>query len=315
MEGNVMTTEKVEAVHKNAIPYLLRPVLSKGDVSLLHAPHGLGKTAFAYSLCASVVAGNRLFQEKWWTVPPDGNRARKVLYLDFESSRDRIDSRRKTFVTPFLPSAPEEETLCQGNFIVKDLVGDTTNYSLEANHQKIMDMLEDAKKQGNPGQPVDLVVFDTYTRLVCNEDATAWERIRPLMDKIRVTGAAALIVHHANSDGGRRGFMDNFATIVRLSRSGNASASLDESIQVEIQKLRNGNVRIDHEPFQIRFVEHKWTVHEPKRQDALEEFGLIVRSYQQDDYPRDAIAQMMGMSKTILHDKMKEYKAKYNLDA
>ena len=299
----------------DAIPYLLRPVLSKGDVCLLHASHGLGKTAFVYSLCASVVAGNRLFQEKWWTVPRREGEVHKVLYLDFESSRDQLDSRRKTFVTPFLPPDPEARKLCQGNFIVKDLVGDITNYPLQANHRKIMDMLEDAKEQGNPGQPVDLVVFDTCARLVGNEESIDWERLRPLMDKIRATGVAALIVHHANGDGSREGFMDNFAAIVKLGRSGDASAPLDEPMKVEIQKLRNGNVSIDHEPFQIKFVDNKWTVHEPKRQDALEEFGLIVRNYQQDDYPSDAIAQMMGMSKATFSSKMKECKEKYNLDA
>ena len=39
---------------------------------------------------------------------------------------------------------------------------DDTDYSLPANHQKFIDMVVEAQNMGEKGQPVDMVVIDTY---------------------------------------------------------------------------------------------------------------------------------------------------------
>jgi len=305
-----------------ALPYLLRPFITRGEVSLLHATTGLGKSALAYSLSASVISGEMPFQEhlesgvavgerKWWTVPPLKDGFRKVLYLDFELGQQMIGTYTKDYFLPYLPDDKEAREACLANFDVRDLRTDTTDYSQEENQSKILKMIEDSAKKGS-GRKVDMVVFDTYTRMVGgNEDIETWARINPLMGKLREMEVAVLIVHHSNKDGKSRGFMnkeDAFAAIAGMRREGDKPGTLEMPIEFKATKLRAACVRRDYDSFEIRFIGEKWTVHKAET-PAKAEFSEIVESYKSANYGRDAIAWMMGMGHDKCNRLTREYKS------
>ena len=295
-----------------ALPYLLRPFITRGEISLLHAATGLGKSALAYTLSASVIGSEMPFQGrlesgvavgdmKWWTVPPLKNGFRKVLYLDFELGQEMIDTYTKDYFLPYLPESKADREACLANFDVRDLRTDSTDYSKEENHAKILKMLEESGKKGN-GRQVDMVVFDTYTRMAGgSEDIETWARINPLMTALREKGIAILTVHHSNKDGKPRGFMnkkDAFAAIAGMLREGDKPGTLEMPIEFNATKLRASCVGRDYDPFEIRFINGKWTVHNAEL-PAKGEFAEIVESYKKANYGRDAIAEMLGMG----HDK------------
>ena len=303
----------------DAINYLMRPIIDKGGLCLLHAPAGLGKSSFSYSLCASIVSiNNKFISGKWWTVPkgkdvPDGkDDLRKVLYLDFESGKERSDRRKKTLAEPYFPKDSSRRKKCDDNFIIKDLLGNDIKFLELANHQRILNLLKDAKKQGVKDQPVDLIVFDTLTKLVGTEHSETWNMLEPLINKIRDSGTAVLIITHSTADGKSRGFAckdDSLTAKIKLSRENGKAANLEDPILVEIEKATDTSVGIDFEPFHVQFLNKKWRVFNPTKDD-LKEYGLIVEDYAKD-YFRDAIIQMLGIEKSMHSDRMKLYEEKY----
>jgi len=300
------------------IDYLMRPIITRGEVSMLHAHTGLGKSCLAFSVCAAVVSGRQLFPGKWWVSPKPAAGPRKVLYLDFELGAAQYARRRKSFVDPYLPAD------ASGNFIVKDLKGTNVKYTDAANHQLVLDFMEEAKGQGVEGQPVDLVVFDTYTKLVGAETSMSWDKVAPLLGKITAKGAGALLVHHSIGEEGKsRGFSnkdDNFYAKVKLGRADGSKGTLAAPLRLELEKLRDGFSDVDYEAFDILFDGKRWAVPHPpefvkaeeiKAFETLKEhadFGPIVEAYQNAGYQRKAICQMMGVGKTTYHDRMNEYR-------
>ena len=81
------------------IDYVMRPLLVRGEVSMLYAKLKAGKSNLAYSIAARVVAAGYssrpvpLFKEKWWAVP---EKIHKVLYLDFEN-KGEMENKKSSF--------------------------------------------------------------------------------------------------------------------------------------------------------------------------------------------------------------------------
>jgi len=323
-EGDERLSSEVEkrcSGKLDAMSYLMRPCLERGEITLLHAPTGLGKSAFAYSLCASVVSGEPLFREKLakggfndnlkcWLPASKNKPFRKVLYLDYELG-PKIENRKTAYAEPYYPSESGKRKECIGNFIVENLMDDKTDYSQEENQGKILKMLEDAKSKGTPGQAVDLIVFDPYTKLVGgSEDIETWKRIDPLMSKLRKMNLAIMIVHHSDEDGRCRGYAnkkDNFAAIIKLWREGNKPATLDVPFEVKLEKGRNICYGKDFDAFDVKFEGETWTLASPEM-TYEEEFCAIVESYKKENYDKFAIASMMGMGHSNCAKLFKLYK-------
>ena len=316
---------------KEAISYLLRPFITKGEISLLYAWTGMGKSALAYTFSAAVIAGEDPFQEyresgvaigdmKWWNaIKVKEGEFRKVLYLDFELGQERIDYHIKNYMLPYLPSGKAESEECLNNFDFRDLSKNIPDYSQPENHGKILKMVEESRKKGN-GRLPDMIVMDTYSKAVGGyEDMDTWTRMKPLFDELCSMGMAVLIVHQATKDGKSRGFADkddNFTGVLHMSRPGNASGTLDVPLQLEAKKLSASCVNIDYDMFEVRFISGekgnggKWTVHKPSI-SSDEEFGVIVSRYKMAGYKRDAIATMMKMGHDTCHRRMQAWRAKY----
>ncbi|MGE4300533.1 MAG: AAA family ATPase [Victivallaceae bacterium] len=303
-----------EYTKKDPIPYVMRPLLIRGEATMLYAPKGIGKSSLAYSIAACVVAKNFstkapiLLPEKWWTVTKEKH---KVLYLDFEN-QSRIDICQQNYQAPYFPKGKEAD--CRNNLIVKDMSIEAKDFSREENHAEILQMLEDASQQGTPGVPVDLLVIDTYTGFVHVENPSTPTSFKDLLNKIRKMDIAILIVHHANAEGvarGQQSKLDSLAFKFKLYRDGDEHANLDEPIMVEYEENRYGMDKKLREPFQIRWfaTDKKWHVFEPKRNEK-EELTIIYDEYKKSGYDRDAICSMLGMGKSALNQKINQEEEK-----
>ncbi len=287
-------------------PYLLRPFLLRGEVSMLYASKSTGKSALALSMAAAVVSGKTLFDEKWWVVPTIKDDPfykvpypyRKVLYLDFENGESEIRERKIDFARCYwpLPKTGEAWKTCENNLIVKDMTqAAKKDYSDPENWHDIKVLLEEAKSAGNPGQPVDLLVIDTVSKFICNA-YTPNTDLSNLINEIRGTNIAILLIHHEGNNKQVRGWqslLDDMYFTVRLFRKQDEDEKqisdkeaynpkrLDTPSILAFATSRSG---IEAEPpFDIYFDKVWKEYHKDKsinvKQSKSEAFKRIVESY------------------------------------
>ena len=316
---NVATEEKriVEEQKKRPEPidFVLNPLLVRKEATMLYAKKGVGKSAVAYSIAARVVATGfsakpvPLLKEKWWTVPKGSY---KVLYLDFENMGE-MEKKKREFQDGYFPTGKEKE--CRDNLIMKDMSQAGIDFSAPENHQRLLDMLEDARKnEGLPNKPVDLLVIDTYTAFVRAENPATPANFKDLINKIRNMNIAVLIVHHANSENEARGLsskLDSLFLTVNLScDTESPDGDLDEQPRIITYENPRGPMSSKlRAPFKILFDREKkhWKL-EGYPRDENAELALIVEEYRKHEYDRDAICEMLGLEKSALSARLKQVK-------
>ena len=298
------------------IDFVLNPLLVRKEVTMLYAQKGAGKSNLAYSIAARVVAAGfsakpvPLLKEKWWTVPKGRY---KVLYLDFENMGE-MENKKREFQDGYFPVGKENE--CRANLIMKDLSQAGTDFSAPENHQKLLDMLEDARKNdGIPDKPVDLLVIDTYTAFVRTETPATPANFKDLINKIRNMNIAVLVVHHANSENEARGLsskLDSLFLTVNLSCDPEApDGDLNEQPRIITYENPRGPMNSKlRAPFKILFDREKkhWKLDEGYPRNENAELALIVAEYKKHEYDRDAICEMLGLEKSALSARLKQVK-------
>lgn len=317
-----VSTEK-ETDKRRRPPYLLRPFLLRGEVSMLYASKSTGKSALALSMAATVVSGETLFDEKWWVVPKIKDDPfykapypyRKVLYLDFENGEGEIRERKIDFARCYWPHPKngEEWQKCNGNLIVRDMTSaEVKDYSARENWQDIIAMLKEAEKEGIPGQPVDLLVIDTVSKFIHNA-YTPRVDLSNLINKVRGMNIAVLLIHHEGSNKEVRGWKsvtDDMYFLVRLFREQNEEKdektsekdaydpkTLKEPLTLAFAKARSG---IEAEPLFVIYFDKKWQVHHENKIDLAEykntEFKRIVKNYSERRLIDNDIFPILGIS-------------------
>ena len=297
------------------IDFILHPLLVRGEATMLYAKKGVGKSAVAYSIAARVVATGfsakpvPLLKEKWWTVPKGQY---KVLYLDFENIKE-MEKKKLEFRDGYFPVNKKKE--CRDNLIMMDLSQAGIDFSAPENQQRLLDMLEDARKnKGIPNKQVDLLVIDTYTAFVRAESPVTPANFKDLINKIRNMGIAILVTHHANSENEARGLaskMDALFLSVNLSCDPKApEGDLDEQPRIITYQNPRGSMSSKlREPFKILFDSEKqhWKC-DDSLLDENAELALFVKGYKKQGYDRDAICRMLGLEKSALSDRLKKAK-------
>ena len=245
-----------------------------------------------------------LLKEKWWTVPFQYH---KVLYLDFENKK-QMGQKQATFQSGYFPKGKEKE--CRTNLIMEDCSTCDIDFSASENHQKLLDMIEDAKMhKGTPGKSVDLLVIDTYTAFIKTETPATAANFKSLMNKLRNLNIAILIVHHTNSEKEVRGLkskMDTFYMTLNLSCDPDSPEG-DLTEQPRILKYENPRDVMGEKlrtPFKIKFNAGKkqWFVAEQINENA--ELALIVKDYKKSGFDRNAICKMVGLQKSALSERL-----------
>ena len=298
------------------IDYVMRPLLVRGEVSMLYAGLKVGKSNFAYSIAARIVAAGyssrpvQLLSGKWWAVP---EKIHKVLYLDFEN-KGEMENKKSSFQEEYFPKGKEQE--CRSNLIMEDCSMLNIDFSAFENHQRLLDMLKDAKQnKGTPGKAVDLLVIDTYTAFVRGEGHQTPANFKALMNKIRDMHIAILIVHHTNSENKARGFQskkDSFYMTLNLSCDKEEPEG-DVTEQARILKYEDPREVMggaQKKPFKIKFdsAKHQWYIVD--NIDENQELLQIVEDYKKCKFDRAAICQMVGLEKSAYSERLKKAKEK-----
>ena len=296
------------------IDYVMRPLLVRGEVSMLYAKLKAGKSNLAYSIAARVVAAGYssrpvpLLKEKWWAVP---EKIHKVLYLDFEN-KGEMENKKSSFQEGYFPKGKKQD--CRSNLIMKDCSLLNIDFSALENHQTLLDMIEDAKhNHGTPGKSVDLLVIDTYTAFVRNETPQTPANFKALINKLRDMHIAILIVHHANSENEVRGFqskMDSFHMTLNLSCDEKEPEGdvTEQSRILKYKEPRKAMGGVQRKPFRIKFDSGKRQWNIVDNIDENQELFQIVKDYKKCEFDRDTICQMVGLQKSALSERLKPFK-------
>lgn len=328
------STEKETDKHRRP-PYLLRPFLLRGEVSMLYASKSTGKSALALSMAAAVVSGKALFNEKWWVVPeierdPFYKVAypyRKVLYLDFENGEGEIRERKIDFARCYWPTPKNDEKWqrCSDNLIVEDMTqAEAKDYSAPENWKDTIALLEKAKAKGISGQPVDLLVIDTVSKFIRNAYTPRMD-LSNFINELRKRDIAILLVHHEGSNKEIRGWKsvtDDMYFLVRLFRErpkdkedekvsekdAYEPKTLEEPFTLAFEKTRS---RIEAEPpFDIYF-DKVWKVHVDENIDRekykKEELKRIVKNYSERRMIGNDIYPLLGISRSTLNKRKREF--------
>jgi len=167
---------------------LLGKLIHEGDLVMLYAARGVGKTQIAMSISVALAAGRPFLR---WQPP----KPVKVLYLDGEMAGSVMCDRLAKFVTDDMP-----ESIAINLMIFNpDLLGDDQplpNLSERLDQLRVEEMLT---------SDVKLVVVDNiscWVRSGDENDASSWESMASWTLSLRRRGIAVLLVHHEGKKGG-----------------------------------------------------------------------------------------------------------------
>ena len=115
-----------------------------------------------------------------------------------------IKQKQEDFQDKYFPSNAETATKCKENLIIKDCSG--KKYNFLDNPEELFTLLEQVRNEGTKDKDVDLLVIDTYTKVVAGvEDGKRLDKLSTLLDRLKAKKLAILFVHHANNQNGLRG--------------------------------------------------------------------------------------------------------------
>lgn len=306
----------------NGPEQLMRGIIARGCITYIIGESGVGKSNLTASLCAYLVNTSqrapRPFAEKLWTrckIKSDNDRL-KIVYLDFENNKDKLDNRWKNFVVPYLPDDSNERKACGENFIMESMMSDSTNYSLEENFEKLCKLLDEyTSNRGEKGQPIDILVIDTYWEFIHRND-TKFDVFRKLIPRYP---QLAIVVQHHLKDGkpyGRADKLFEADTTVHLSRNGTGTLNTPFTIGIG-DKHRMICCEEDLKPFQVMLNDehHFVSVGEidkngngkPKTTEQVDKDGQeLIKKLMKESKSKIELAGLLGMSVGTLSNKLKE---------
>ena len=302
--------------------FLMHPILPRNESVLLHAGKNKGKSYISYMICACLTAFREkgtvsFLPEYWWTVNRNPKyQIHKVLYLDFENGATEIDARRKIIEKAYWDNVHKEESA--GNFIIEDMTREgvvTYDYTQPANHQKLFDLLDAAEKQGIQGQPVDLLVIDTYTCFINNkEDSTTTARLRDLLKELHRRNLTVLIITHESSDATVKGYkekLEGMYITLRIYRDDANDASLEDSpANMRIMDYRGNLPQAAWKPFLIQqdpeSKKIQVVLQEGEDRENVEAKFLLDYAGKYKSEGTEIIAQRMGLGESQYFEKKKK---------
>ena len=287
--------------------YLLRPFLVAGTTSLIHAPKGVGKSSFGYSIAGALTSIHKteLCPGTWWTAR---EKPCRVLYLDFENSKAVVSQRLKMFCSRYWGRGDEDNQAGLDHLVIRygDQLPPCLNYALPENHAMVFKWLDEAEAQ----EHVDLMVIDTYSRFINSQESTkSVAGFTALCNRINQRGTAVLVIHHSGSDGDVRGFKekrDILYSCVHLTREGGGPADdlYSAPVKVEWENLREP----DYNPTQvIRLTKDGWMpdgIEDKEELEAFrrENFTKIVEQYARLEFKDADMQKMLNIGNSSFYE-------------
>ena len=301
--------------------YILWPLLIRGASTMLYARKGLGKSRLTHAIAACLSAHKKpcLFEENWWRATKGNYNTYKVLYLDFENGRVHDNIREKVCQSYWRTEASSQAE-DEKNFLWKDMpkLGlSGINYALPENHQKLLDMLDAANDEGESGQPVDVLVIDTYHEFTQLQDqVNTHQGLRTLLRTLNERNIATLVLNHPKSSDNSKMYghgiiLESFFNVMYLERKGQDSNPLTEPMEVHFNAVRSGWLATNQESFKIYQPKSpgKWQLYSPEH-SAAEELERIKNYYMKmEKFSKEEVASLLGTSVASLYRSIKSEKA------
>ena len=328
-EGNTEIVSTPSDTKKNE--HLFYPFIARGAISYIAGKSGIGKSNLMAAIAACMVNVSQrrpvIFPERCWSGrrPNNGYDRPKLLQLDFESGQGGIKRREKDFVDPFLPDDKTERELCKANYIVEDLLNDSTNYAEEAYFEDLCRLIDNAADKGMKGQPVDVLIIDTYQSFVHERDCDHWV-LKKLLD--RYPNMAIVVLHHLDDEGhfvGQQSKKRVAQATVYLTRDKKDkkektdkkddekavdpahTPNMHDPFHVQIKNIKLPHVLEDEEMFEARFDENsRFVVILPVRSKA--QMVKVIKDGFGDSISATELAHMLGMGEEKLNKFLKEAK-------
>lgn len=220
-------------------------ILREGDISMIYAPRGMGKSLFGAALAIAVSSGGTLL--KWQAPEP-----RRVLLIDGEMPSEMIRER-----LVMLADAMEVRECPLLTVVARDWQKEfLPRLDTPEGRALIEPLITDE---------VALVLLDNASTLFDPEsekDASAWQPAQDLLLSLRRRGKASALIHHANRLGGARGHSrreDIMDVILKLSRPEDYTQEQGARFRVEFDKAR-GFYGDSAAPFVARLDPQGWNV-------------------------------------------------------
>ena len=188
---------------------MLGPLIHAGDLAMVFAGRGVGKTQVCLSIGAALAFGTVFL--RWKAVKPVG-----VLYLDAEMAGSVMQQR----VASFIPDDAGDDLAENFRLFTPDLLPEgqpLPDLSTVAGQQMVEPLINDDTR---------VVVIDNvsaWCRTGKENESESWIPVSNWLLTLRRRGIAVLLVHHAGKNGEQRGNSkkeDLLDTVIQLKRAG-----------------------------------------------------------------------------------------------
>lgn len=307
---------------------LLYPIIARGAITYIAGGSGIGKSNLIASICAYLTNTSQrrpeIFPERCWSgcKVNNGYDRLKILHLDFESGKGGIKKRERDFVDPYLPDDKTERDLCKANYIVEDLSTDSTNYAEEAYFEDLCRLIDKKVDEGEKGQPVDILIIDTFQSFVHERDCDHWV-LKKLLD--RYPNMAIVVLHHLENGEfvGLKAKKRVAQATVYLTRDKKDNATkgdektadpahtpnMHDPFTVQIKNIKLPHVLEDEEMFEAKFDENSRFVVCPPTRSKAQMIRAIMDGLG-DDISKIELAHLLGMGEEKLSKYLSEAKKK-----
>lgn len=248
---------------------LCGPWLLERGFSMVFAPTGVGKSLFALGVASAVASGGAFGH---WKAPAP----RRVLLIDGEMDPADLKGRFQLIVEA--STGGDSQKVIDNIHIYArhdQLLGDTSfpDFGDQGHERRILERIRSVRP--------DLVILDNLSTLATVDDANAseaWDPFLKMLHRIRETGAAVLVIHHANKGGetyhGSSKIPVMFDSLARLRPTGNIGCTGGASFKLDFTKLRMQSPDAG-QVFTVKFEEGAWswdTLVDPEVADLVRRF-------------------------------------------
>jgi putative DNA primase/helicase len=280
----LITATELQALEILPPEPLIEPFLPCGDLAMISADRGVGKTQVSLGLAVAAATGTSFLR---WNAP----KRRRVLFVDGEMG-PHLMKRRHAEAQGRLPPnvAPTEETL---TFLTPDMCLDGIMPDLATDEGRAaVDVLVEVTM-------AELLVLDNISTLFrVGEDeskSASWVGPQQWLVSLKARGVSVLLVHHLGKNGTQRGTSmreDVLGCSIRLKRPQDYEAREGCRFVLEYTKARNLTGE-DAQGFEAALIDGRWNV-EGKKAATLAD----VLELKQGGLSTREIAEHVGSSKS-----------------
>lgn len=276
---------------------LIEPFLPCGDLAMVAAERGVGKTHFSMGAAVAAATGTQFLK---FNAP----KRRRVLFIDGEMGGSLMKCRLKDALSRLPGNVSPPDCL---QFLTPDMCHDGIMPDLGDHEGRVaVDILVAATQ-------AELLVLDNVSTLfrsgVGENDSASWVGPQQWLVALKARGVAVLLVHHLGKNGLQRGTSmreDVLGSSIRLKRPSDYEASQGCRFLLEFTKARalSGEAV---EGFEAALVDGRWQI-ESKRAATLSEVlelkhgGLSTREIAEAvGISKSSVARMLASAKSAGH--------------